>query len=358
MKWKKLSRTYGIRRLEELYNIHNILQHDGLAMGAPTSSILSEFYLQHLENSKIYDILLNCNIVGYFRYVDDLLIIYNERKTDKEDLLYHFNNITPKLNFTIEKEMGDSINFLFLTIHRDINSFSVDIYRKPTYTYTIIPIDSCHPTEHKYAAIRHLQNRLNSYQLSHEKREKERKIIQDILHNNGYNTSVLKSVSNSKKHKNKTERTHWSKFTYFGKETRAVTKVFKNTRIKITYSTKNTLEKLLTKKHHPLRDKYDNSGIYQLTCPTSSKKYTGQTGRSFRTGFQEHLGDFRHENGKSSFAQHLLDNGHDAGPIEDIMNTLHITSKGRLMDTMEKFYIFRETKLDHQINTNLQSDPM
>jgi len=65
---------------------------------------------------------------------------------------------------------------------------------------------------------------LNSYQLSHEKRGKESKIIQDILHNNGYKTSVLKSVSSSKKHKSGTEKTHWSKFTYFGKDTRAVTK--------------------------------------------------------------------------------------------------------------------------------------
>ena len=42
---------------------------------------------------------------------------------------------------------------------------------------------------------------------------------------------------------NRTEKTHWSKFTYFGKETRAITKVFKNTRIKVTYSTNITLEK-------------------------------------------------------------------------------------------------------------------
>ena len=160
-------------------------QHDGLAMGAPTSSILSEFFLQHLENSQIYDILLNYNIVGYIRYVDDLLIIYNERKTDIEELLYRFNDITPKLNFTIEKETGGNINFLDLTIHRDIDNLSIDIYRKPTYTDTIIPIDSCHPTEHKYAATRYLHNTLNNYQLSHEKREQESKIIQDIPHNNG-----------------------------------------------------------------------------------------------------------------------------------------------------------------------------
>ena len=82
-------------------------------------------------------------------------------------------------------------------------------------------------------------------------------------------------------------------------------------------------------------------------------KYTGQTGRSFRTRFQEHLRDFKHGNGKSSFVQHLLENGHAIGPIQDIMSTIYITNKGRLMDTLEKYYIFRETKRDNQINDKL-----
>ena len=43
------------------------IQMEGLAMGAPTSSILSEFYLQHLETTNIYNTLLEHNIVGYFR---------------------------------------------------------------------------------------------------------------------------------------------------------------------------------------------------------------------------------------------------------------------------------------------------
>jgi hypothetical protein len=150
---------------------------------------------------------------------------------------------------------------------------------------------------------------------------------------------------------------HWSKFTYFGKETRAITKVFKNTRIEVAYSNKNTLEKLLTKKPYPLKDKYENSGIYQLTCPTCNMKYTGQTGRSFTTRFQEHLRDFKHGNGKSSFAQHLLENGHAIGPIEDIMSTIYITNKGSLLDTLEKCYLFREAKIDNQINDKLAVRP-
>ena len=85
--------------------------------------------------------------------------------------------------------------------------------------------------------------------------------------------------------------------------------------------------------------------------------YTGQWGRSFRTHFQEHLRAFKHGNGKSSFAQHLLENGHAIGPIEDIMSTIYITNKGRLMDTLEKYYIFREAKIDNQINDKLTVRP-
>ena len=94
-------------------------------------------------------------------------------------------------------------------------------------------------------------------------------------------------------------------------------------------------EKATKKKHYSLIDKYEYSGILQLTCPKCNMKYTGQTDRSFRTCFQEHLGDFKHGIGKYSFAQHLLENGHDIGPIEVIMSTIYITNKGRLMDTLE-----------------------
>jgi hypothetical protein len=79
------------------------LQKNGLATGASTSSILSEIYLQYLENTKIYDIPASSKI-GYFRYVDDILVIYNENYTDIEEVRNSFNNITPGLNFTLEPE--------------------------------------------------------------------------------------------------------------------------------------------------------------------------------------------------------------------------------------------------------------
>ena len=73
-------------------------------MGAPTSSILSEINLQFLENTKIFNILKKEKIIGYFRYMDDIIIIYNENINDVNQDLKSFNDITPSLKFTLEQE--------------------------------------------------------------------------------------------------------------------------------------------------------------------------------------------------------------------------------------------------------------
>ena len=101
------------------------------------------------------------------------------------------------------------------------------------------------------------------------------------------------------------EKKRWAKFTYVGKETRLITKPFKNTNIKVTFTTDNTIEKRLTTKHKNDQNMYDKNGVYQLTCPNCEKKYTGQTGRPFKVRFQEHLRDYKYRNNRSKFAQHL-----------------------------------------------------
>jgi hypothetical protein len=100
----------------------------------------------------------------------------------------------------------------------------------------------------------------------------------------------------------------------------------------------NTLSNLLRVRRHSNRNKY-NSGIYQLTCPTCHRKYTGQTGRSFKTRFQEHFRDFKYRNNKSIFAQHLLENGHSIGPMEDIMEIVCV-KKRPLVERFGKFLHF------------------
>jgi hypothetical protein len=85
-------------------------------------------------------------------------------------------------------------------------------------------------------------------------------------------------------------------------------------------------------------------------------KYTGQTGGPLKFRFQEHLRDFKYGNNKSKFAQLLFENKHAFGTMEDIMDIVHVTNKSKMMDTLERYYICRETKSNNQINDKL-TDP-
>ena len=121
------------------------LQNSGLAMGAPTSSIFSEIYLQYLEGTQLLDILIRQQILGYFHYVDDILVVYNASTTNIQIVLDQFNDTSSTLSFTMEMEKENSINFLGISISKHNESFDFTIYRKPTTTDTIIPSDSNHP---------------------------------------------------------------------------------------------------------------------------------------------------------------------------------------------------------------------
>jgi hypothetical protein len=72
---------------------------------------------------------------------------------------------------------------------------------------------------------------------------------------------------------------------------------------------------------------------------------------------QEHFRDYKYANNKSKFAQHLLDNSQSIAAIESIMNVLYTTNKGRLLDTVERFYIYNETRKNNQINDKNTAKP-
>jgi hypothetical protein len=111
------------------FDLEYYKQNDGLAMGAPTSTILAETYIQNMEHTQMYHILKTQEIIAYFRYVDDIIIIYENKNTDINQTLNECNNLQPALKFTIEKE-HESINFLDLTIHRKKSAYNIQYIEK------------------------------------------------------------------------------------------------------------------------------------------------------------------------------------------------------------------------------------
>jgi hypothetical protein len=163
--------------LEQNYIEHNeklYKQNDGLPMGAPTSVILAEVFMQYLEHTTVVDILKTFQTIDYHRYVDDILIICNSRTTNINNTLKGFNKIHRNIKFTIEDEVNNKINFLDISIERMHNELQLGIYRKPTTTDLIIHNDSCHSYEHKKASINSLINRMNKYPITNNNKIKKK----------------------------------------------------------------------------------------------------------------------------------------------------------------------------------------
>lgn len=62
-------------------------------------------------------------------------------------------------------------------------------------------------------------------------------------------------------------------------------------------------EEILMNRNNGESDKFNRSGIYQLTCSGGGKQYIGQTGSLFRKGYNEHLYFFKCLNSNSTFAK-------------------------------------------------------
>ena len=189
--------------------------------------------------------------------------------------------------------------------------------------------------------------------------------MKQIIHNNKYDPSILRKCRNNKtktkiEQEQETRQSRWARFIYVGSETRRITKLFRGTNVKVTYTTNNNLGKLLDMQTPPKRNKYDRNGVYQLTRHTCRMKYIGQTGRPFQIKFREHYNGYKYANNRSKFAQHVIDEGHSFGPMDNVMDIVHIAKKGKMLDTLKIFYIYRETQNKNKINDKLtvQTNPI
>ena len=128
--------------------------------------------------------------------------------------------------------------------------------------------------------LRYLTNRMNTYSLSTANKEKER-IIKHILQNNKYDVSTLHIPSKCWS-KNKPTGSKWAKSIYISNETMYIIKLFKDSSVNVTFTTRNTINNLLSIKPRTYQNKLENSAVYWLTCPDCKMEYVGQTGSHFQ----------------------------------------------------------------------------
>jgi len=152
-------------------------------MGAPSSAILPNVFLQYIETSHIATLAKNYLFREYFPYVEDILLIFDSTPSNTQSILTYFNSIHPNLHFTAETESNNITNCLDISVRKTEHNIRLQIsnFRKPTFTDTIIPYTSNHPAQHKFTAIRYLHNRLYAYQLNNVTYNHALNTIQNIL---------------------------------------------------------------------------------------------------------------------------------------------------------------------------------
>jgi hypothetical protein len=109
--------------------------------------------------------------------------------------------------------------------------------------------------------------------------------------------------------------------------------------INVAFRTHNTVRN--TPKPHTQTDKYNRSGIYQRKCPDFPLKYIGQTGRTLNIRYKEHIQALRNNNNNSDHSNHTLKTGHSYGTITDTKDIIKTERKGKHLNTLQKYYIYR-----------------
>ncbi|XP_044756970.1 uncharacterized protein LOC123315369 [Coccinella septempunctata] len=118
-------------------------QTKGVAMGNPLSSPIAQLVMEFIEEK----IMRQYQTSFYKRYVDDSFLITTP--SEMNEILHHFNNIHDSLEFTLEEEINNRLNFLDMTFVRENEKLLTQWYRKEQNSIHILDFHSNHHQSQK-----------------------------------------------------------------------------------------------------------------------------------------------------------------------------------------------------------------
>jgi hypothetical protein len=79
-----------------------------------------------------------------------------------------------------------------------------------------------------------------------------------------------------------------------------------------------------------------------MDCPL---KYVGQTGRTFKTRYKEHIHDIRSNKGNTGYSNHILNAGHTYGTMQDTMEIITLGRKGKYLNTLKNIIFIKPVRI-------------
>ena len=160
-------------------------------MGTRMAPSFANLFMNRLETN----ILGQASVLPlcWWRYIDDIFILWDQSAEDLQDFFAHCNNYHPTIKFTTS--VSDSaINFLDVTVKISEGNISTDLYTKPTDKHLYLLPSSCHP-RHCTRSIPKSQalrlRRICSDDATFETRSSE---LSEYLTKRGYKKPIIKWV--------------------------------------------------------------------------------------------------------------------------------------------------------------------
>jgi hypothetical protein len=70
----------------------------------------------------------------------------------------------------------------------------------------------------------------------------------------------------------------------------------------------------------------------------------------FNVRYKEHIHAIRSNNSNSGYSNHILNTGHTYGIITDTMDIIRTGGKGRYLNTLEKYHIYKISRNNLHMN--------
>ena len=206
-------------------------------------------------------------------------------------------------------------------------------------------------------------HRLVNTPMTEDNYRKELNTIITIGKHNGYPEKIILNIH--KKHKIKrtiqsiypaspdTKPKQFTSIEYHGKISLQIAKHLRQAGINTAFKTTNRLSNIKNAKDKINND--DKSGIYELNCEECNSQYIGQTGRSIKERYKEHISHWKHNHpDKSQFAKHLLQHKHTISDNNQ-PKLLHTENKGRKLNILEQIEINKRLNRE---NTNIINEQL
>ena len=125
------------------------IQTSGTAIGIKLAPGYANLFLCIFERNMLNKYPIKPSI--WLRYVDDILMIWNDSEDKFMDFLAYINTVNPAIQFTYAHSFK-SVNFLdvSVTLTND-GTITTDLYTKTTDTHQYLHMNICHPNHAKKA---------------------------------------------------------------------------------------------------------------------------------------------------------------------------------------------------------------